>query len=145
MSKKEYKSLNDFTIEQLSTIRQEIISAETKDDLLITLDSIIADKNSKLHSLNSRFPIDWMNIDIQYLHLLHANGIENLAQLRDVEDLSAIPGITQHGLAQITWAKEFFDMSDIENMPIKTQDAQLEVAKVIVKHSKECSTKHPTK
>lgn len=142
MIRKEYKSLNDFTIEQLTTFRNEVVSAKSTDNLLGTIDKILTAKEAAQTSLNSRFSIDWMNIDMQYLQLLHKNNIETLAQLREIEDLRDISGITEHGLEQISWARDFFDMTPLENMPYNNENDQLEVAKVIVKHSKEVAKRH---
>ena len=145
MVRKEYKKITDFTMEQLLIIRSTIKSAKTIEELLGTIDNVIQDKVASSKDMNSRFPIDWMNIDAQYLELLHNNQIETLAQLREIDDLRMIPGITKHGIEQISWARDFFDMSDLENMSMETEADQLEVAKVIVKHAKEVSRNNHSK
>lgn len=142
MIRKEYKSLDDFTVEQLTAFRNEIVSAKNKEKLLEAIDKVLVDKVSEQTSLNSRFSIDWMNIDMQYLQLLHKNNIETLAQLREIEDLRDIPGITEHGLEQISWARDFFDMTPLENMTCNNENEQLAAAKIIVKHSKEVAKRH---
>jgi hypothetical protein len=94
--------------------------------------------------MNSQFLVDWFNIDQDYIGILHANGIDNLAQLRSIkeEDLWQLTGMTQGGFRQISWARDFFDMTPIEKIKPEKRDP-MTVAKVIVKHANECSKKHP--
>ena len=94
--------------------------------------------------MNAQFSVDWFNIDQDYIDVLHANGIDNLAQLRSIKEeyLLTLKGMTYGGLEQISWARDFFDMTPIEKIKPEKRDP-MTVAKVIVKHANECSKKHP--
>lgn len=135
---KKKKSLECFTLAELKVLREEVIASKTKEELLERVDSIIASRELKIsESLNARFSVDWFNIDPDYISLLHNNGIDTLAQLRQIEDVRELKGITEHGYEQISWAREFFNMEPVEQLPEKKRSDIDEVAKVIVKHSKE--------
>ena len=137
--------LSKFSIEELQTFREKVLQAETKEELLAVIDKTIQKKEYELtESMNARFPVDWFNIDSGYIDILHANGITNLAQLRNIkeEDLWHLEGMTQGGYRQISWARDFFDMTPIEKIKPSKRD-NMTVAKVIVKHANECSKKHP--
>lgn len=137
--------LSKFSIEELQTFREKVLQAETKEELLTVIDKVIETKEYALtQSMNAQFPVDWFNIDKGYIDLLHANGVENLAQLRNIkeEDLWHLSGMTQGGFSQISWARDFFDMTPIEKIKPSKRDS-MTVAKVIVKHANECSKKHP--
>lgn len=137
--------LSSFSIEELQTFREKVLQASSKEELLEVLDSTIKKKETELtKSMNSKFPVDWFNIDQDYIEVLHANGINNLAQLRNIkeEDLWKLQGMTQGGFRQISWARDFFDMTPIERIKPSKRDP-MTVAKVIVKHANECSKKHP--
>ena len=137
--------LSKFSIEELQTFREKVLQAETKEELLTVIDKVIETKEYALtQSMNAQFPVDWFNIDKGYIDLLHANGVENLAQLRNIkeEDLWHLSGMTQGGFSQISWARDFFDMTPIEKIKPSKRDS-ITVAKVIVKHANECSKKHP--
>jgi hypothetical protein len=134
-----------FSIEELKLIRDEVTNATSQEQLVETLDRTIKKKEDQLtKSMNSQFLVDWFNIDQDYIGILHANGIENLAQLRSIkeEDLWQLTGMTQGGFRQISWARDFFDMTPIEKIKPEKRDP-MTVAKVIVKHANECSKKHP--
>jgi len=137
--------LSKFSIEELQVFREKVLQAETKEELLAVIDKTIQKKEYELtESMNARFPVDWFNIDSGYIDLLHENGITNLAQLRSIkqEDLWQLEGMTQGGFTQISWARDFFDMTPIERIKPSKRDS-MTVAKVIVKHANECSKKHP--
>ena len=134
-----------FSIEELKLIRHEITSSESQEQLLEVLNKVLKTKEDKLSKgMNAQFSVDWFNIDPDYIKILHANGIENLAQLRSIkqEDLWGLKGMTHGGFEQISWARDFFDMTPIEKIKPEKRD-QMTVAKVIVKHANECSKKHP--
>ena len=134
-----------FSIEELKLIRDEVTNATSQEQLVETLDRTIKKKEEQLtKSMNSQFLVDWFNIDQDYIGILHANGIDNLAQLRSIkeEDLWQLTGMTQGGFRQISWARDFFDMTPIEKIKPEKRDP-MTVAKVIVKHANECSKKHP--
>lgn len=134
-----------FSIEELKLIRDEVTNATSQEQLVETLDRTIKKKEDQLtKSMNSQFLVDWFNIDQDYIGILHANGIDNLAQLRSIkeEDLWQLTGMTQGGFRQISWARDFFDMTPIEKIKPEKRDP-MTVAKVIVKHANECSKKHP--
>ena len=136
---------NYFSIEELKLIRDEVTNATSQEQLVETLDRTIKKKEDQLtKSMNSQFLVDWFNIDQDYIGILHANGIDNLAQLRSIkeEDLWQLTGMTQGGFSQISWARDFFDMTPIEKIKPEKRDP-MTVAKVIVKHANECSKKHP--
>ena len=77
-------NLEKFSIMELQELKDHIISAETKEELLEAIDEVIKVKEeTEPKSMNERFPIDWMNIDPQYKQKLHDNGIDNLEQLRN--------------------------------------------------------------
>ena len=121
------------------------LSSFSIEELKEVIDSVIKKKEADLTtSMNSKFPVDWFNIDQDYIELLHDNGINNLAQLRSIkeEDLWQLTGMTQGGFRQISWARDFFDMTPIEKIKPEKRDP-MTVAKVIVKHANECSKKHP--
>ena len=137
--------LSSFSIEELQTFREKVLQATSKEELLEVIDSVIKKKEADLTtSMNSKFPVDWFNIDQDYIELLHDNGINNLAQLRSIKeaDLWKLQGMTQNGYSQISWARDFFDMTPIERIKPSKRDP-MTVAKVIVKHANECSKKHP--
>ena len=137
-------NLKYFSIEELKLIREEVVQAESKEHLVSVIDKVLKKKEDALTGMNSRFSVDWFNIDPEYIEILHANGITNLAQLRSIkqEDLWNLKGMTQGGFAQIAWARDFFDMTPIEKIKPEKRDP-MTVAKVIVKHANECSKKHP--
>ena len=119
-------NLNNFSLKQLRQIRTKVQSVETKEELLETLEKAISKKEKEeeialTSSLNARFPIDWMNIDPTYKTLLHKNGIENLAQLRAVDDLKTIEGITPSAEIQLMWAREFFNMDAFDKNKSQTR------------------------
>lgn len=141
--------LNDklfgFSIEELKRFKEGILSVESNDELLELIDSTIKAKEKVLAmSMNSRFLVDWFNIDRANIVMLHNNGINNLAQLRELseEDMRGLTGITQSGFEQISWARDFFDMTSLENAPSYDEDS-MAVAKIIVKQANKCSKKHP--
>lgn len=136
--------LSKFSIEELQLFREKVLQAETKEELLAVIDKTIKKKEyEQTESMNARFPVDWFNIDQDYIGILHANGITNLAQLRSIkeDDLWQLRGMTQGGFRQISWARDFFDMTPIEKIKPSKRDS-MTVAKVIVKHANECSKKH---
>lgn len=136
------KHLNRFTIPELKVFRLEVLSAETKEELLETIDKTIQEKEyASSKSLNARFPVDWFNIDPQYISLLHDNGIYNLHQLREIKNIRRLSGMTQGGYEQISWARDFFDMTSLEELPPEERTTE-NVVKVIVKHANECEKKH---
>ena len=137
--------LHYFSIEELKVIRHEITSSESREQLLEVIDKVLKIKEDKLtKGMNAQFSVDWFNIDLDYIKILHANGITNLAQLRsiDQEDLWKLKGMTKGGFDQISWARDFFDMTPIEKIKPEKRDP-MTVAKVIVKHANECRKKHP--
>lgn len=141
-NKQKQSTLGGFTLEQLQTLRQEVTQVPSKEELLVVLDKTIKQKEVQLTtSLNARFSIDWMNIDQPYRQLLHDNGIENLAQLREVENIRTLSGMTEGAYEQISWARDFFDMTPIEQMHPEKREDLMEVSKVIVKHANEVSKK----
>ena len=137
-------NLKYFSIEELKLIREEVVQAESKEHLVSVIDKVLKKKEDALTGMNSRFSVDWFNIDPEYIEILHANGITNLAQLRNIkqEELWGLRGMTQGGFEQIAWARDFFDMTPIEKIKPEKRDP-MTVAKVIVKHANECSKKHP--
>ena len=137
-------NLKYFSIEELKLIREEVVQAESKEHLVSVIDKVLKKKEDALTGMNSRFSVDWFNIDPEYIEILHANGITNLAQLRNIkqEELWGLRGMTQGGFEQIAWARDFFDMTPIEKIKPGKRDP-MTVAKVIVKHANECSKKHP--
>lgn len=133
--------LYKFTIPELQTFKSQVEEAKTKKDLLMLVDETIRQKEyAATKSLNARFPVDWFNIDKDCIELLHRNGIDNLQQLREIpeENLYQLTGMTQGGYSQISWARDFFDMTLLEALTPE-QRTQQNVAKVIVKHTNECS------
>lgn len=143
MSKK--SQLSSFSLQELRVIREAVAKAETKRQLLDTIDYMVEQKEKALtEGMNACIPVTFFNIDPGYIRVLQGNGIENLAQLRDIPeaDLWKLDGMTQGGFQQISWARDFFDMTPLEKMkPTERQDS-LSVAKVIVKHANECRKKH---
>ena len=134
-----------FSIEELKLIRDEVTNATSQEQLVETIDRVLKKKEDKLtKGMNAQFSVDWFNIDQDYIGVLHANGIDNLAQLRSIkeEDLLTLKGMTYGGFEQISWARDFFDMTPIEKIKPEKRDP-MTVAKVIVKHANECSKKHP--
>lgn len=111
-------NLKNFSLEQLREIREKVLSVESKEELLEIIEKVISTKEKEEEiastSMNARFPIDWMNIDPPYKTLLHKNGIETLAQLRDVKELWSLEGMTPNGEIQLMWAREFFNMDSLE-------------------------------
>ncbi len=131
-------SLDNFTLDELKLIKKEITTANSKEELLERVDYIISKKGYQMtESLNARFPVDWFNIDSCHIKLLHDNGIDTLAQLRGVEDISSLTGITEDGIEKISWAREYFNMDSVEQLPIEQRTDNDTVIKVIVKHSAE--------
>ena len=115
MTKKD--NLTTFSISELQVIRNEVLEKNSKEDLVIYIDSIIKEKEkAKEKSMNSQFPVDWFNIDAEYIQLLHNNNINNLEQLISLSEteIKQLPEITQGGFEQISWARKFFDMTSIE-------------------------------
>lgn len=133
-----------FSIEELKLIRDEVTNATSQEQLVETIDRVLKNKEDKLtKGMNAQFSVDWFNIDQDYIGVLHANGIDNLAQLRSIkEDLWTLKGMTYGGFEQISWARDFFDMTPIEKIKPEKRDP-MTVAKVIVKHANECRKKHP--
>ena len=134
-----------FSIEELKLIRDEVTNATSQEQLVETIDRVLKKKEDKLtKGMNAQFSVDWFNIDQDYIGVLHANGIDNLAQLRSIKEeyLLTLKGMTYGGLEQISWARDFFDMTPIEKIKPEKRDP-MTVAKVIVKHANECSKKHP--
>ena len=134
-----------FSIEELKLIRDEVTNATSQEQLVETIDRVLKKKEDKLtKGMNAQFSVDWFNIDQDYIDVLHANGIDNLAQLRSIKEeyLLTLKGMTYGGLEQISWARDFFDMTPIEKIKPEKRDP-MTVAKVIVKHANECSKKHP--
>ena len=139
------KKISNFSIDELKIFKREIQRASSKEELLDTIDKIIKNKENNLAlSLNERFPVTQFNIDPDYISLLHNNGIYNLAQLRNIkeDDLHLLKGMTKGGFAQISWARDFFDMTPFEG--IKTNElSTMTIVKMVVKQANECSKKHP--
>ncbi len=143
MAKKQFKSLNDFSLAQLRVIKQGIETADSKESLLAEIDVIIEQKEALREiDYNRAFTIDMMNIDPDYRELLIRNGIFCEADLLEVEDLHSLTGMTMGAYEQISWARDFFDMTPLLTMPESKKDDQLEVAKVIVKHANSISKKN---
>lgn len=137
--------LYTFTIPELKVFRQEVKSVKSKQELLMLIDETICQKEYvATQSLNARFPVDWFNIDRDYIELLHRNGIDNLQQLREIpeENLYQLTGMTKGGYSQISWARDFFDMTPLESLTPE-QRTRKNIVKEIVKHANECSKKHP--
>ena len=115
--------LDVFTKEQLTSINNGIKAAQSLDELTIAIEKLLEVKEleeaSKQLSLNARFPVSWMTIDQDYQQLLYDNNIYNLEQLREVSDLNTLKGMTRGGYEQISWARDFFNMSPMENIPPK--------------------------
>lgn len=113
-----------FNLEQLSQLKTQVLQAESKEEILEVIEELIEvkekEEQEKATSLNSRFLVEWMNIDPPYIQMLHRNGIETLAQLRAIKDLWSIQGMTPNGETQISWAKEFFNMDSFEKDKEKT-------------------------
>ena len=108
--------LSRFNKTELKTIRDAVIEATTRDELLTTIEEIIAQKEKlETEGPNACIPVSFFNIDPDYRQLLHDNGIENLAQLRSIkeEDLWSLKGMTHGGFEQISWAREFFNMEPL--------------------------------
>ena len=135
------KNLTKFSISELKEFRTHVKKATTKEELLEALDEMISSKEEQSsRSLNSRFLVDWMNIDLGYRQLLHDNGIDTEQQLLEVENLWSLHGMTQGAHEQISWAKDFFDMSPIEQIPEEKRSLET-VTKVIVKQANEVAKK----
>lgn len=137
--------LSTFSIEELQTFREKVLHSSSKEELLEVLDRTIKKKEEQLTKcMNSQLLVEYFNIDQDYIEILHRNGINNLAQLRNIkeEDLWSLQGMTQGGFRQISWARDFFDMTPIERIKPAKRNS-MTVAKVIVKHANECSKKHP--
>ena len=140
MSKK--IQLDDFSLEELKRFKSIVTQVESKTALLEAVDKIIAQKEyEQTQSLNARFPVDWFNIDPDYIVLLHKNGIDNLAQLRAVENIHSLSGMTEMGYRQISWARDFFDMTPFEQIPESKRTMQKQ-AEVAVKQAQKCYKKH---
>ncbi len=108
--------LSRFNKTELKTIRDAVIEATTRDELLTTIEEIIEQKEKlETEGPNACIPVSFFNIDPDYRRLLHDNGIENLAQLRSIkeEDLWSLKGMTHGGFEQISWAREFFNMEPL--------------------------------
>ena len=145
MSKKGRLTNFHFSLQELRIIREAVDQAETKRQLLDAIDYMIEQKEKALtEGMNACIPVTFFNIDPGYIRVLQGNGIENLAQLRDIpeEDLWRLEGMTHGGFEQISWARDFFDMTPVEQMKPKDRKDDLSVAKVIVKHANECRKKH---
>ena len=84
--------------------------------------------------MNSQFLVDWMNIDPSYRELLKVNGIETEAQLLAVKNLWSIPGMTEGGHEQISWARSFFDFTPIEELPPEKKTPDV-IVSTIVEHA----------
>ena len=139
MSEKAFKK---FTISELKVLRDKIIEIKTKEELLEIIDRTIIEKEkASSESLNARFSVDWFNIDRAYIDLLHANGIHNVQQLREVEDIRSLRGITQVGYSQISWARDFFDMTELERIPPEKRTTE-RIIKKAVSHAQKCYKKH---
>ena len=137
--------LFSFSIDELKYLKERILSVESKEEILELVDTVIKEKEKVLPmSMNSRFLVDWFNIDRANIVMLHNNGINNLAQLRELseEDMRGLTGITKSGFEQISWARDFFDMTPLENAPSYNEDS-MAVAKIIVKQANKCSKKYP--
>lgn len=131
------ETLTGFNIPTLQAFKQAILSATSTEELLISLDEIISKKKElATTSFNARFLVDWMNIDPEYRLLLHRNGIENLHQLREIENLWELEGMTRGGHEQISWARAFFDMTPVENLSPE-EESLGNIAKILIKHAEE--------
>lgn len=129
-------NLTKYKVSELKVFREHLLEATSKEEILTAIDEMIQEKEeASSKSLNERFPIDWMNIDLAYRQLLHSNGIETEQQLLDTQDLWSLKGMTQGGYEQISWAREFFDMRPIEELS-EEERTPMNVAKVIVKQAK---------
>ena len=143
MSKK--NELYTFTIPQLQTIKSQVLGVSSREELIELIEETIYQKEyAATQSLNARFPVDWVSIDRDHIEILHNNGIDNLYQLRETseEDLQQLTGMTQGGYIQISWARDFFDMSPLEGLTPEQRTKQ-NIVKVLVRHANECSEKHP--
>ena len=137
--------LESFSISELKCLREKIFNVESKEQAVELIDCIIKTKEDMLsQTMNERFLVDWFNIDQVNISLLHENGIDNLGQLRSMslEDLRRLGGITKSGFEQISWARDFFDMTPLKDIPSYSDDS-MAVAKKIVKHAENVSKKHP--
>lgn len=137
--------LSKFSIEELKRFKENVLIVQSKEELLEMIDRTIQQKEEELiNHMNSKFLVDWFNIDKQNITLLHTNGIDNLVQLRNLteENLREISGMTESSYEQICWARDFFDATSmVQNIPAKRDN--MTIVKVIVKQVEECNKKHP--
>lgn len=139
------KRLSKFSVEELKSFKENVLMVQSREELLEMIDRTIQQKEEELiNCMNSKFLVDWFNIDKQNITLLHANGIDNLVQLRNLteENLRDISGMTESAYEQICWARDFFDVTPlVQNIPANSDNVV--IAKVIVKQVEECSVRHP--
>lgn len=136
--------LRNYSITKLQQLKQYVELATSKEELISSICATIKDKEDmEAINWNTQFLVDWFNIDLNYIALLHNSGIENLAQLRSLseEEVKSLNGMTIDGYRQISWARDFFDMTPIQQIPIEKRTTE-EVIKKIVKHANECYRKH---
>lgn len=129
-------TLTQFSILELKKLRTHVEIAQSREELLEALDEIIFFKEEQANkSLNSRFLVEQMNIDLEYRKLLNDNGIITEQQLLEVANLWTLKGMTHGAYEQISWAREFFDMSPVEQIPEEHRNLE-NITKVIVKHAR---------
>ncbi len=142
MIQSDYKKFKDYNIAQLIALRYRILNASSQEELIDEINSALAAKEAAKKTLNYRFPIDWMNVDQEYKELLHRHDIENLHQLLEIDDLKRLPGITEEGIQQLSWARDFFDMTPFEGMTVNTEEEKFTAVKIIVKQAQQVSNKN---
>ena len=138
MKKKVTKTkLNLFSLNELYTLREEVLSSTTKAELLAVITKTIIEKERQMPTtINEKIPTAYLPIDREYQDILYLNGIDNLSQLLQVKRLKSLKRMTEGAYEQISWVREFFDMTQLEEIPYQERTT-MNVAKVIVKQANE--------
>lgn len=142
MNKKQSRTkLTSFSLNELYILRDEVLNVSSKDEITAIITKTIVEKERQMPmSLNEKIPTSYLPIDREYQDLLYLNGIDNLSQLLEVKRLKSLKGMTEGAFEQISWARDFFDMTPLDEIPM-TDRTTMNVAKVIVKQANECERK----
>lgn len=113
------EDLNKFTLEELKTLSKIAKSVSDIKELKKYLNKTIKAKRTlKAKSLNSRYQLSLITtFTPEERKILLINNIQTLEELRN-SNLSSLIGITNSIKESLEWAREFYNLDNIE-LPIK--------------------------
>lgn len=111
------KSFNDFSLEELFFIKEELKKVDSKEEFECLLDDAILSLTNDT-SLNSRLTLDIMfelnMLPFDIMKILVQNNISNFEELKLVQ-INTLKGIDAISEEYLEWAQRFFDMSSIDD------------------------------